>query len=352
MARAIVEVASQHGAPRTAIHDLNGRSGCSYLKVGLIFGFAFCVGAGAVAWNPAVAAYPERPMRVIVPNPAGSNSDLIMRLLAPRLSEVLGQNIVVDNRPGGNGLIANNVVKMAAPDGYTVLFGTATNLAADVSSTREMQYDPLKEFSAIGLIATLPYVLVVNNSLPIKTVRDLVDYVKARPNKLTYAYTPGGSLYAGILFARLAGLQITAVPFNSGPQAITSVVSGDINYMFYPYQALSSQIKANRMRAIATTAVARPSWLSSVPTMVESGYRDLDLETFVGLYVPTKTPRTVVDVFSKAMSQALKDTELQAKYAEAGTVVTPLSPADTDKFTAAAVKKFRELEKLSGAKRN
>ncbi len=305
----------------------------------------------ATAAGPLLCAYPDKPIRVIVPNPPGSNSDLIMRLLSPRLVEKLGQNLVIDNRPGGNGIIANNVVRMAAPDGYTVLFGTATNLAGDMASAR-MEYDPIKEFSAIGMIATLPYVLVVTNSLPVKSVRELVDYAKGRPNKMSYAYTPGGSLYAGSLFARVAGLQITAVPYNSGPQAITSIVNGDIQFMFYPYQALSAQIKANRMRAIATTATSRPSWLNSVPTMVEAGYRDLDLATFVGLYVPNKTPKSVITTFSQILNTALADPELQARYAEVGTVVTPMTPAATDKFTAAAVMKFRELEKLSGARRD
>lgn len=311
-----------------------------------------CAALGPIAAAPSdAAAYPERPIRVVIPNPAGSNSDLIMRQLAPRLSDQLKQNIVIDNRPGGNGVIANNVVRSAAPDGYTILFGTATNLAGSVSGA-EMEYDPIKEFAAIGLIATLPYVLVVSNSLPVKSVRELVDYVKARPNKTSYAATPGGSLYAGALFASVAQLGSTAVPYNSGPQAMTSIINGDVQYMFYPYQALSTQIKANRMRAVATTATSRPSWLSTVPTMIEAGYPDFDLATFVGLYVPRATPRNVITIFSGALTTALKDADLQAKYSEAGTVVMPLSPEATDKFTAAAIRKFRELEKMTGAKRN
>jgi tripartite-type tricarboxylate transporter receptor subunit TctC len=306
------------------------------------------IGAAAMA---AAAPYPEKPLRVIVPNPAGSNSDLIMRFLAPRLIEILGQNIVVDNRPGGNGVIANNVVRSAAPDGYTILFGTATNLAGDASAAK-MEYDPIREFSAIGLIATLPYVLVVNNALPAKTVRELVDLVKARPGGLGYAYTPGGSLYAGSMFVRLAGLQVTAVPYNSGPQAMTAVVSGELAYLFYPYQALSAQINANRVRAIATTAAARPSWLPGVPTMIESGYREFELATFVGLYVPAKTPKNIIAVVSSAMQQALKDPALRARYAEAGTVVAVMSPAQSDEYTAGAVRKYRELEKLAGGRQN
>lgn len=305
----------------------------------------------AVCGPVPAATYPEKPLRVIVPNPAGSNSDLIMRFLAPKLIEILGQNIVVDNRPGGNGVIANNVVRSAAPDGYTILFGTATNLAGDASAAK-MEYDPLREFTAIGLIATLPYVLVVTNSLPVKSVRELVDLVKARPGSLSYAYTPGGSLYAGSMFVRMAGLQITAVPYNSGPQAMTAVVSGELGYMFYPYQALSAQIGANRMRAIATTAALRPSWLPGVPTMIESGYRDFELATFVGLYVPAKTPKHLIGVVSAAMLQALKDPALRARYAEAGTVVALLSPAQSDEYTASAVRKYRELEKLAGGRQN
>lgn len=303
---------------------------------------------GAVSGH-ALAVYPDKPIRVIVPNPAGSNSDLIMRQLAPRLTELLGQNIVIDNRPGGNGMIANNVVRQATPDGYTVLFGTATNLAGDFAI--KMEYDPIEEFSAIGLIATLPYVLVVNNALPVKSVRELVDYAKSRPGKMGYAYTPGGSLYAGSMFVKVAGLNITAVPYNSGPQAITAIVSGDLQYMFYPYQALSTQIKANRMRAIATTAASRPSWLNTVPTMTEAGY-PVELGTFVGLYVPKRTPAGVIAIFSKALTEALKDPELQSRYSEAGTVVNPLSPSATDKFTAAEVKKLRELGRTTGARRD
>jgi tripartite-type tricarboxylate transporter receptor subunit TctC len=179
-----------------------------------------------------------------------------------------------------------------------------------------------------------------------------VEFAKARPNKLTYAYTPGGSLYAGFLFARLAGLQSTAVPYNSGPQAMTAIVSGEVNFMFYPFQALSTQINANRMRAIATTAAVRPSWMAAVPTMVESGFPDLDFGTFVGLYVPAKTNKNVIGIASKAMLQVLKDSALQAKYAEVGTVLTLLSPTESDKYTEAAVRKYQELEKLSGGRPN
>lgn len=321
------------------------------------YAYVFALGSLIAVFLPgpeggiAAAAYPERPIRVVVPNPAGSNSDLIMRFLAPRLSDQFKQTIVIDNRPGGNGVIANNVVRAAAPDGYTVLFGTATNLAGSTAGGK-MEYDPIDEFSAIGMIATLPYVLVVGNSLPVTSVRELVEYVKARPDKTNFAYTPGGSLYAGGLFAHVAQLKSTAVPFNSGTQAITAIINGDVNFMFYPYQALSAQIKANRMKVIATTAASRPTWLNSVPTMVEAGYPDLDLSTFVGLYVPLKTPKHLIAGFSRVLISSLKDTDLQAKYAEVGTVVAPMSPEATDKFTAAAVKKFRELEKMSVAKRS
>ena len=272
-----------------------------FVILGLLVGIA-------TLWNPAISAYPDKPIRIIVPNPAGSNSDLIMRQLAPRLSELLKQPLVIDNRAGGGGLIANNVVVHAAPDGYTILFGTATNLTGDLAATTP--YDPGKDFAAIGLIATLPFVLAVNNSMPVKSVRELVDYVSARPDKLAYATTIGGSFFAGSLFARAAGLKITAVAYNSGPQAIAAVLSGDINYLFYPYQALLPQISSNRLRALATTARTRPSWLPNVPTMIESGYPDLDLSTFVGLYAPLKTPRSVIDTFSRAMTEALKDPDL------------------------------------------
>lgn len=334
-------------------YRLATRPGLSRLAAIFLRRLASATLAGALlgATFPLLAAYPEKPIRVIVPNPAGSNSDLIMRVLAPRLIGILGQNMVIDNRPGANGVIANNVVRLAAADGYTVLFGTATNLAGDHVSGK-MEYDPIREFSAIGTIATLPYVLVVNNALPVKSARELADYVNARPNKVTYAYTPGGSLYAGALFARMAGLQLTAVPYNSGPQAMTAVVSGEVAFMFYPFQALSSQIRANRMRAIATTAQARPAWLSSVPTMIESGFQEFDLATFVGLYVPGKTNRNTIQVFSAALIQALKDPQLQAIYAEQGTVVLPLLPEAADKFTENAVKKFRELEKSTAARRS
>jgi len=188
--------------------------------------------------------------------------------------------------------------------------------------------------------------------MPVKSVRELVDYVSARPDKLAYATTIGGSFFAGALFARAAGLKITAVAYNSGPQAIAAVLSGDINYLFYPYQALLPQISSNRLRALATTARTRPSWLPNVPTMIESGYPDVDLSTFVGLYAPLKTPRNVIEIFSRAMTDALRDPDLQKKYADAGTTVTLMSPAESDKFTSAQVKRLRELDKMSSAKSN
>ena len=301
----------------------------------------------------AQAAYPDRPIHMVVPFAAGSNSDLAARQFSPKFSELLGQTLVLDNRGGGSGIVGADLVAKAAPDGYTILFGTSTTQAINPSLFAHVPYDPIKNFASIARLGFVPMVLVVNKTSPINSVADLVAYAKAHPGgQVKYSTVGIGTVphLAGALFDKLAGIDTQHVPYSTTALAYSDLIGGLTTYMFYPYQALQPQIASGQFRPIAMVSPQRVPWLPNLPTMIEQGYPGFVLAASLGLYAPKNTPQDVLDVLSKAAATALNDPELRKNYLQAGTVIAPLSPADTDKATLEEIKTFHDLIVMTGAK--
>src|SRR5438552_13835540 len=239
--------------------------------------------------------YPTRPIRLVVPFPAGGTTDILAREVGQRLSMTLGQPVVIDNRPGAAGNIGADLVAKSAPDGYTLLMGTVGTHAINASLYAKMPYDHVKDFAPIILVAGVPNVLVVNPSLPVNSVQELIAYAKANPGKLNFASSgPGTSIHlSGELFKVMAGVQMTHVPYKGSAPALQDLLGGQVQLMFDNLPPSLPHIKAGKLRALAVTSVARSPALPDVPTIAESGLPGFEASSWFGILVPAGTPSAI-----------------------------------------------------------
>ena len=253
--------------------------------------------ASLVGPAPAAAqAFPNKPVRLVVPFPPGGPLDTVGRALAQKLTEAWGQSVIVDNRPGAGGNIGADLVAKAAPDGYTVVMGALSTHAVNPSLYAKMPYDAVKDFAPITLVAITPNVLVVNPSLPVNSVRELVAYAKANPGKLAFGSGSNGSAghLAGELFKADTGTDLLHVPFKGAAPAMQALLSGDIQLMFDNLASASAQVKAGKLKALAVTTARRSPLAPDLPTMAESGVPGFDISTWFGLLAPAGTPPEIV----------------------------------------------------------
>ncbi len=297
------------------------------------------------------ADFPSRPVRLIVPFPAGSNIDGTARQIAPRLSEVLGQQIVVDNRGGAGGTIGATLAARAPADGYTLLMGNAPTHGMAPHLYKNLAYDPIKDFTPIGRIDSASFVLVVTAGLPVQSVADLVAYAKARPGQLNFASTGKGTTahLSGALFNSKAGVDVKHIPYNNVAQAFVDIAGGTVAMMFYPYQQLIPIIQSSKARMLATTGVKRASYLPQVPTVIEAGLADFSALAWHGFYGPAGIPPKVVDVMYAATVKTMADAKLTASLAATGIDVDLAPPREFAAFTKAEIERYRQLIALAGS---
>lgn len=254
--------------------------------------------------------YPSRPVRVIVGFTAGAAADITARVLTNRMGQILDQQFVVENRPGAGSNLAAEYVSHAPKDGYTLLVGTSANLTNAIISTN-LGFDFVKDFSPIALAATAPVILVVNPSLGVNSVQELIALAKAKPGRILYASTGVGAAphLAGELFNARAGIKTVHVPYQGSPQAVTDLIAGRTSMMFSPASAVMSHIKSGALKALASAASRRPSIAPDLPTMAEAGVPDFDASIWFGLMAPAGTPRNIVDKLARTLDEALKSDE-------------------------------------------
>ncbi len=286
-----------------------------------------------------------------MPYAAGGNTDGIARITAERLSNTFGKSFVVENRPGAGGAIAAEMVSKAAPDGYT-LFIAALPVMAIVPAINKVRYDPIKNFTPISNIATNPFVIVVNKDIPVKTLKEFVDYVRARNGKLSYGSAGIGSLnhLSMALFLKKAGLEMTHVPYKGNSPALSDVVAGHIPAMFSNFSDALPQAKAGNVRMIALSSDKRNPLAPEVPTVAESGYPDYAVLTWNGLMAPANTPTPIVEKIAAEVAAAVKDDKFAARLLEFG--VDPLgnSPAEYQAMLARDVATWAEAVDATGIK--
>jgi tripartite-type tricarboxylate transporter receptor subunit TctC len=306
----------------------------------------------ACAASAVRAAYPEKPVRLIMPFPAGGSGDFVARILAQRLSERMGQQFVVENRPGGAGTIGADAVAKARPDGYTVLLGTISSHAINPALYPAMPYDPIADFRPVSQVVFISNVLVVNPGVPARSVRELVSLAKAKPGQLLYATAGYGTSHhlCAEMFKRMAGVDLVHTPFKGNAAALLDLVGGRVQVMFDNISNPLSQIAAGKLRALATTGPSRSAVLPDVPTMVEAGFPGYEVRSWFGLFVPKGTPQPIVERLSVETRQALLDPSVRERLVASGFEPIGSTPAEFGAFVQAELARWAHAVRELGIK--
>ena len=296
-------------------------------------------------------AYPKGPVTLVVPFPAGGPTDAMARVLALKLGERLGQQVVVDNKGGAGGSIAAEAVAKAAPDGQTLFFGTTGTMAINPSLYSKLRYDPVKDFAPVSLMATTMNVLVVNTEVPAKNLGELVKLAKAKPNTVSYGSAGNGSSnhLSGELLRSNAAVQITHVPYKGSAPALVDLLGGRLTMMFDTVAQQTGNIAAGKVRALAVTGPKRSPLLPDVPTAQESGLKDYDVTIWFGVLAPAGTPAPVVERLNREIVAVMSTEEMKKKMQADGAEARPTSPAEFSALIRQDMAKWSPVVKASGA---
>jgi tripartite-type tricarboxylate transporter receptor subunit TctC len=293
-------------------------------------------GAVQAQQGPGAAGYPAKPIKMVMPFPAGGPTDILGRLLGQKLTETWGQNVVIDNRPGGGGMIGGALAAKSPADGYTLFLGGITTLVIATFVQKNMPYDPVRDFHPVTQATIQPILLMVHPSLPVKTVKEFLALTRARPGEVNYASSgPGGSGHlAGELFRSLTRVNIVHVPYRGAPPALTDLMSGQVQVMFGTMLASVPQIRVGRIRAVALTGPKRSIALPEVPTFAEVGLPGYDASSWNGILVPAGTPRPIIDRLHGELSKILRNPNILDRLVNDG----PIPVGNTPEEFAAVIK--------------
>ena len=303
--------------------------------------------AATLACTAALAqTYPDKPIKAVVPFAAGSATDQIGRAFAQKMQEALGQPIVIDNKPGVNGMLGADAVAKAAPDGYTLLIGTNSTNAALKSLMKQLPYDQDKAFAPVAYMGSVPLIIAVNPDVPAKTLKELVDMAKAKPKSINFASASTSQLVSTEMLAGMAGIELTNVPYKSGPAAMTDLIGGVVQMFSADFAVMLPQVKAGKVRGLAVTSTKRSPAVPELPTVNEAlGLKDYELIAYFAMYVPAGTPADVIAKLNKAANAAASSKEVQEKFAGIGFAVEPGTPEDLAKRGATETAKWAKAIK-------
>jgi tripartite-type tricarboxylate transporter receptor subunit TctC len=289
--------------------------------------------AAALACSATMAqGYPDKPIKAVVPFAAGSATDQIGRAFAQKMQEALGQPIVIDNKPGVNGMLGADAVAKAAPDGYTLLIGTNSTNAALKSLMKQLPYDQDKAFAPVAYMGSVPLIMAVHPDVPVKTLKEFVDLAKAKPGSINYASASTSQLVSTEMLAGMTGIQLTNVPYKSGPAAMTDLIGGVVQMFSADFAVMLPQVKAGKVRGLAVTSTKRSAAVPDLPSVNEAlGIKDYELIAYFAMYVPAGTPPDVIAKLNKAANAAANSKEVQEKFAGIGFAVEPGTPEDLAK---------------------
>ena len=310
---------------------------------------ALPIAIGLMTGAATAQSYPDRLVRIIVPQGPAGPTDLLARVAGQRLQAALGQNVIIENRPGAGGVIAAKAAGSAEPDGYTLFMGNTSVLVLVPVLSRKGGYDPDKLFTPVAKLAESYQVLVVNPSLPVKTVAELVAYAKANPGKLNFASAGIGNTIhlAGELFNFDAGIKIVHVPYNSGAEATRAVLGGQVQMTFVNITGLPPLIADGKLRALAVTGPKRQALLPDVPTMVESGFPDFVVRAFFGIVAPAGTPAAIVDKLNATINAEMASTEMQTTLKRLGAAAGSGTAAEFAEFIARERRRWSAVAKAA-----
>lgn len=304
---------------------------------------------GLAAGAPSLAAtYPEHPIRMVVPFPPGSITDVVARSLGKHMAADLGQPVVVENKPGANGIIGTHDVARSKPDGYTLVVVGVSTAASGVSLFKDLPYNPAKDLAPIGAVAETPYLLVGTPKVAGNNVGELFAYGRQHPGKLTYAYGSGSAQVFGAKLAAMGNINVTPVPYRGGPQALTDVIGGTVDLTFTDLANGLQQARAGKVKTYGVSTPERFALAPDIPTLNESGAPGFDLTVWFGLMGPANMPKPIVERLAKSLDTALADKELQETYARQGLTVKTQGPAEFGAFIGTEIDKWAAIVKETG----
>ena len=308
---------------------------------------ALACGAGAAA-----ADWPTKPVRMIVPFPPGSSPDLVARMLTDKLAQALGQPVIVENKPGAGGNLGTGLVAKAEPDGYTLCLSIPGPLAVNTVLYKKMEYDPIKELAPITLVALSPNVLVVDPKLGVNTVKEFIDYVKARPGKLNYGSIGNGSAshLTMELLKMLSGIDIVHVPYPGSPQVNTAIVSGQVQAGFVVPATAMPLAHAGRLKVLAVTSSVRSVVVPELPTVAEAGFAGFESSAWIGIVAPAKTPKPVIERLSRELVSIIRSQDVREKMLRIYFQPVGTAPEGLSKLMRAERDRWAKVIKQSGAR--
>jgi tripartite-type tricarboxylate transporter receptor subunit TctC len=306
----------------------------------------------AVSAGASAQAFPTKPVRFVVPFAPGGSTDTLGRALAQKISDSLGQQVVVDNRTGANGNIGMEIVAKAPPDGHTIVLGYIANVAIGPSLYEKLPFDPVRDYEAVTLLATSPNVLVAHPSVQANNLKDVIALAKAKPGSLNYGSASVASVghLTGELLNQLAGVKMTHVAYKGSGQAVTDVLGGHIQLMFSGFSSVMPHIKSGKLRPIAQTGEKRSPALPDVPTIGESGFPKFEATAWYGVHAPAKTPKPIVNRLNAEFVKALKLPDVRDRLNALGFELVGSTPEHYASYIRSEIKKWEKVVKASGAK--
>jgi tripartite-type tricarboxylate transporter receptor subunit TctC len=292
-------------------------------------------------------SYPNKPVKLIVPFPAGSATDQVARITGQQLQEGLGQPFIVENKPGAQGAIAAAEVAKAAPDGYTILVTTNTTQAANVSLFKKLSYDPVKDFAPVARLGTTSFVLMVKPEFPAKTLKEFIAHVKSQPGKFSAGYGSAGSQVSAAMLKSMAGLDVVEAPYKGIPQAVTDVIGGSLTYTFVDLGNAMGQLKGGKLKGLGVTSGTRSSVAPDIPAIAET-LRGYELIAWFGLMAPAGTPKDVVTKLHDVAVKGIAKAEVKERFAGIGTDVAPMNPEQLGAFIKTEIAKWAKLTREAG----
>ncbi|VFR30601.1 Tricarboxylate transport protein TctC [plant metagenome] len=311
---------------------------------------AACLGAATLATVPLAAQaadkWPTKPLRLIIPFAAGGNTDVVARLIAPHIEKAVGQTVVVENRPGAAGNIAAEFVAKADADGYTFLMGTVGTQAINYSIYKDIRFKAA-DFAPVTLVASVPNVLVVTPSMPVKSVKELIEYGRKNPGKLSFASSGAGSSIhlSGEMFKSREKIDMVHVPYKGSALAVTDLIGGQVNLMFDNLPTSLPHIQTGKLRALAVTSAQRSTNLPDVPTMAQAGVPNFEAGSWFGVLAPRKTSPDIIARIDDAIQKAMAQPEMQKRVVELGAVPMVKGPKDFDAFIGTEIEKWKAVVK-------
>jgi tripartite-type tricarboxylate transporter receptor subunit TctC len=308
--------------------------------------------AAPAAETAGVGGYPNRPLKLVVPLPPGGGADIVARLIADRLGRRLGQQVLIENRGGGSGTIGAAEVAHANPDGYTLLLGTATTHAIIISLVKKLGYDPIKDFTPITLVADLPLILVVNSSVPVNSLQELIAYARARPGKMNFGSTSNGSSIhlAGEMLNIVAGIKVVHVPYKGAAPALTDLLGGRFSFMFSTIPPVLQYVKNGQLKALAVASTQRTPLMPDLPTTAQAGAPGVLASSWNGILAPAGTPEDIIKLLNREIVTIMKTPDMEKRLLTLGVEAKYDTPAEFAAFMTRETERYAKVVQVSGAK--